>query len=205
MFDQFTQLVSDASSWAYAVIFLVALLDVIVPIVPSETVVITAGVVASTGDLSLGLVILAAALGAFGGDNSGYWLARRYGERIVDRFFKSEASQKRIDWAQRQLTERGGELIGVGRFIPGGRTAVVASAGMLAFPWRRFIVFDAAAAIGWALYASLLGYFGGKSFEDAPWKGLLVAMGIALAVAGTIEVVRFLLRRRTAGRSFTSR
>jgi membrane protein DedA with SNARE-associated domain len=205
VFDQFTQLVSDASSWAYAVIFLVALLDVIVPIVPSETVVITAGVVASTGDLSLGLVILAAALGAFGGDNSGYWLARRYGERIVDRFFKSEASQKRIDWAQRQLTERGGELIGVGRFIPGGRTAVVASAGMLAFPWRRFIVFDAAAAIGWALYASLLGYFGGKSFEDAPWKGLLVAMGIALAVACTIEVVRFLLRRRAAGRSFTSR
>jgi membrane protein DedA with SNARE-associated domain len=71
---------------------------------------------------------------------------------------------------------------------------------MLAFPWRRFVVFDAAAAIGWALYASLLGYFGGKSFEDAPWKGLLVAVGIALAVAGTIEAVRFLQRRRAAAR-----
>jgi membrane-associated protein len=75
---------------------------------------------------------------------------------------------------------------------------VTLSAGTLGYPWRRFVLFDAAAALGWALYAALLGYFGGHAFEAAPWKGLLLALGIAFSVAGAIEVVRWYLKRRGA-------
>jgi membrane protein DedA with SNARE-associated domain len=196
MFGHFTQLVSDASGWAYAIVFLLAVLDAGIPLVPSETAVITAGVVAGAGGLSLPAVILAAAAGAFVGDNTVYWIGRRYGSRVVDRFFSGATSRRRIDWAQQQLSERGGELIAVGRFIPGGRTAVALSAGLVAYPWRRYALFDAAAAVGWALYASFLGYFGGHAFEDAPWKGLLLALGIAFAVAGGVELTRWALKRR---------
>ncbi len=175
-----------------------AYLDVLVPVVPSETVVITAGVVASAGDLSLGMVVAVAACGAFLGDNTAYFIGHRFGARINDRFFNGEKARRRIEWAQRQVNERGGELILIGRFIPGGRTAVTLSAGTLGYPWRRFVLFDAAAALGWALYAALLGYFGGHAFEEAPWKGLILALGIAFSVAGAIEVVRWYLRRRRA-------
>jgi membrane-associated protein len=167
-----------------------------VPVVPSETSVITAGVVASTGDLDLPLIVVTAASGAFLGDNTAYLVGRRFGTRINERFFSSEKARKRTEWAQRQVSERGGELIAIARFIPGGRTVVTLSAGTLGYPWRRFVLFDAVAALGWALYASLLGYFGGHAFEAAPWKGLLLALGIAFAVAGVIEVVRWYLRRR---------
>jgi membrane-associated protein len=196
MFDNFTQLVSDASGWAYAIVFLLAFLDAIVPVVPSETSVITAGVVASAGDLSVPLVVLAAAAGAFGGDNFAYFLGRRWGTRLEARFFGGDRARKRIAWAEDQLEERGGQLIAVARFIPGGRTVVTLSAGTLGFPWRRFILFDAAAALGWALYATLLGYFGGRTFENAAWKGLLLALGIAFAAAAVSEVVRWWLKRR---------
>jgi membrane-associated protein len=196
LFDQFTQLVSDASGWAYAIIFVLALLDALVPVVPSESSVITAGVVASTGDLSVPIVVLAAAAGAFAGDNTAYLLGRRYGTRIEARFFRGERGQKQVQWAERQLSERGGELIVIGRFIPAGRTAVTLSAGTLGYPWRRFVLFDAVAAFVWALYATLLGYFGGRAFERAPWKGLLLALAIAFAVAGGIELTRWLLKRR---------
>jgi membrane-associated protein len=204
MSGQFTHLVSDASGWAYGIVFLVALLDALIPLVPSETTVITAGVVAAAGDLSLPLIIPAAAVGAFVGDNSAYLIGRRFGSRATDRFFSGDKARNRIEWAQRQVSERGGELIAVGRFIPGGRTAVAVSAGTLRFPWPRFALFDAAAALGWALYASLLGYFGGRAFEKAPWKGLLLALGIAFAVVGGIELARWLLKRRrvaAAGRN----
>jgi membrane protein DedA with SNARE-associated domain len=196
MFGQFTHLVSDASGWAYGIIFVLAFLDVLVPVVPSETSVITAGVVAATGALNLPLLIAAAAAGAFLGDNAAYLIGRRFGTRATERFFRGGKARKTLDWADRQLAERGGELIAVSRFIPGGRTAITLSAGTVNFPWPRFALFDAAAALIWALYASLLGYFGGRVFENQAWKGLLVALGIAFLVAGTIEAVRWLLKRR---------
>lgn len=196
MFGQFTHLVAEASLWAYVVILLFAAFDAILPIVPSETAVITAGVVASSGDLFLPLVVAVAAGGAFAGDNIGYLLGRRYGTRINERFFGGEKAKRRVAWAEHQLTERGGELIAAGRFIPGGRTAVTLSAGTLAYPWPRFATFDAIAAAVWALYGSLLGFFGGRAFENSPLTGLLMAFGIALAVTVTIEVVRWFVKRR---------
>ena len=196
MSDTFTQAVADASGWAYAVLFLVAYLDALIPIVPSETAVITAGVVAAAGDLSLALIVPAAALGAFLGDNTAYLIGRRFGERVTRRFFSGEKGRGRIKWAERQLSERGGELIVVARFIPGGRTAVTLSAGTLEYPWLRFVLFDAVAAIVWASYAALLGYFGGHAFEESPWKGLALALAIAFAIGGAVELVRWLRRRR---------
>jgi membrane protein DedA with SNARE-associated domain len=196
VFDQFTHLVAEASLWAYVVILLFAAFDSVVPIVPSETAVITAGVVAAAGDLFLPIVIAVAAGGAFIGDNVAYLLGRRYGTRIKDRFFSGEKAKRRVAWAEHQLTERGAELIAAGRFIPGGRTAVTLSAGTLAYPWRRFVVFDAIAASIWALYGALLGFFGGRAFEHRPLVGLLLALGIALAVTAVIEVVRWFLKRR---------
>jgi membrane protein DedA with SNARE-associated domain len=201
MFNHFTHLVADASGWAYGIVFVLAFLDALVPVVPSETSVITAGVVASAGDLQLWLIIPAAAAGAFLGDNAAYLIGRRYGARVNERFFSSGKAKKRIEWAQRQVTERGGELIAIGRFVPGGRTAITLSAGTLGYPWRRFVLFDAAAAIGWALYATLLGYFGGRAFEHEAWKGLVLALGIAFAAVGLIELGRWWFKRRRTQRA----
>jgi membrane protein DedA with SNARE-associated domain len=67
LFSHFTNLVSDASGWAYGIVFLLAFLEAIFPLVPSETAVITAGVAAAgDGNLSLTSIILAAAAGACG-------------------------------------------------------------------------------------------------------------------------------------------
>ena len=189
MFHQFTDLVAHASGWAYAILFVLAFLDALIPIVPSETSVITAGVVAAAGDLSLPLVIVFAAAGAFAGDNTAYWIGHRYGTRVEKRFFDGEKARERVAWAHGQIQERGGELIVIARFIPAGRTVVTLSCGTLGYPWRRFVLFDAIAASTWALYASLLGYVGGHTFESQPWKGLLLAFGIAFAVTGGIELV----------------
>jgi membrane protein DedA with SNARE-associated domain len=63
-------------------------------------------------------------------------------------------------------------------------------------PWRRFIVYDVAAGLIWATYGALLGYFGGKTFEDHPVWGLLLALGIAMTAGFVIESIRHLRQRR---------
>ena len=198
MFESLTDYVSG-SPWTYAVLFGVAALDVIFPLVPSETSVILAGVIASTGDLLLFAVILVAAGGAVLGDNTAYWIGRLAGERLVNRYFGGER-RKRVDWAEKQIAERGGYFIVVGRFIPGGRTAVTLACGFLEMRWRRFISFDVAAGLMWASYAALLGYFGGKAFEEHPWKGFIVAFVVALAITGAIEAFRWLRKRGVLAR-----
>jgi membrane protein DedA with SNARE-associated domain len=134
------------------------------------------------------------------GDNAAYLIGRRFGGAATSRFFRGEKARQRLSWAQRQLSQRGGQLILVGRFIPGGRTVVTLSAGTLRFRWRRFLALDAVAALVWALYAALLGYFGGRAFENAAWKGLLLALGTGFAIAGLVEAVRWVLRRWPARR-----
>jgi membrane-associated protein len=196
VFNQFTAHVANSSGWAYAAIFLLALLDAILPVVPSETAVITAGVVAASGHLSVPLIVVSAMAGAMAGDNLAYLIGWRFGEPVTRRFFSSEKSRQRLAWAQRQLNQRGGQLILVARFIPGGRTVVTLSAGLLRYPWQRFFAFDTVAALIWALYATALGYFGGRAFENAAWKGLLLALGTGFAVGGIVEAIRWLLRRR---------
>lgn len=198
MFESLTDYVSG-SPWTYLFLFGVAGLDVLFPLVPSETSVILAGVLASTGDLRVVLVILFAAGGAILGDNAAYWIGRKVGHRIVERFFKGER-KKQIDWAHRQVQQRGGYLIIVGRFIPAGRTAVTLSCGMLEMPWRRFIAFDVAAGLVWATYATMLGYVGGRTFEEKPLYGFLLAFAVALAVTGLVEAIRWLKKRRVLAR-----
>ena len=195
VFDQFEQWVS--SDWAYAAIFAVAAIDAFFPLVPSETVVITAGVLAGAGDLSLPLVILCASSGAIVGDNISYGLGTWLGEHTVKRVFKGEKSHRAFEWAERQLAQRGTYLIIVARFIPGGRTATTFSAGYIpSFPYRRFLPADIAAGFIWGTYASCLGYFGGKSFEQQPWKGLILAFVVATGIAATVEFVRHRRERR---------
>jgi membrane protein DedA with SNARE-associated domain len=189
VFDQFEEWVS--SDWSYLAIFGVAMLDAFFPVVPSETVVITAGVLAGAGDLSLPLVILCASAGAIVGDNVSYGLGHLLGEHTVKRVFKGEKAHAGFAWAERQLTERGTYLIIVARFIPGGRTATTFSAGYVqTFPYRTFIAADVVAGLIWGSYAACLGYFGGKTFEEQPWKGLILAFVVAIALAAAVELIR---------------
>jgi membrane protein DedA with SNARE-associated domain len=195
-FNQIAEWVSG-SSWSYFVIFIVAVIDAFFPLVPSETVLVIGGSFAASGDLNLLFVILAGSAGAILGDNISYGIGALVGERTVKRWFRSEKAHKRLEWAERTLDERGAYIIIVARFIPGGRTAVTFSAGYIpTFPWRRFIVYDIVAGVIWATYAALLGYFGGKTFENHPFYGVLVALGIALALGLVVEVVRHARARR---------
>ncbi|MEV4461077.1 DedA family protein [Microbispora sp. NPDC004025] len=177
-----------SSPWLYVALFALALLDGFFPVVPAETSVITAAVFAASGETNLALVILVAALGAFAGDHISYLIGNRSGGRLREK--------KAFVWARNALAERGGLVLVVARYIPGGRTATTLTMGAVRHPLRSFTLFDAIAAGSWGVYSGLIGFFGGMAFENDPIKGLLLGLGIALSIAMVVELVRWLRKRR---------
>jgi membrane-associated protein len=176
---------------AYLIAFAVPALDAVFPVLPGETVVIALGVAtAGSADPRIALLIACAAGGAFVGDNLCYFLGPRFGPATTRRFFATPKGMKAHAWAERSLERFGPQLIVVCRFIPGGRTAVTLTCGLIGYPRGRFAAATAVAAVIWALYAFFIGRIGGQAFENNPWAGLLIAFGASIAISALIEVVR---------------
>lgn len=200
VFESFVE-VATASSWVYALIVGIAALDAVFPVVPSEATVIAAAALAGAGDLVLGFVLLAGAAGAVIGDNVAYLIGRAGQGPVVGRLLRSPAWRSRIAWAEEKLRGRSGTIILVSRFVPGGRTAAMLSAGLVGLRWRRFAAFDVLAGILWASYASVIGWVGGKAFAEQPLHGLLLAFAVAAGLALLLEQARRWRARRVAGAS----
>jgi membrane-associated protein len=184
------------SVWTYPLLFGICVGDAVFPAFPSETAMIVCGIQAARGNLSLTAVIAVGATGAFVGDNTTYALGRWVGQPVVDRFFKGERARERLEWAKTFLSERGSYVLVVARFVPGGRTATTFTAGLVHMRWlMRFVPFILIAAVLWATYGALLGYLGGRLFENHPLYALLVAFGIAATVAASVEGARWLRKR----------
>jgi membrane protein DedA with SNARE-associated domain len=199
MIDLSTLDVSSPASYLVAV--LVPALDAIVPVLPSETAVIALGVAtAGSEDPRIAVLVLLAALGAFIGDNVNYLLGRRFGPAVQRRFFSSERGAARLAWAEKALDRFGARIIIGCRFIPGGRTVVTLTCGLVRYERRSYVVATAVAAVIWASYAFFIGRLGGQAFETKPWIGLLLAFGAAVAISVVIEVLRRTRPWRVFGR-----
>ena len=96
------------SALSYAIAVVLPALDAIVPLVPSETVIIALGVAtAGSTDPRLGLLVACAAAGAFLGDNLSYFLGRRFGPHVERRFFATGKGARQRAWAERSLDRFG--------------------------------------------------------------------------------------------------
>lgn len=202
MFDSLVNVISGAW-WSYPLIAFLATFDVIAPVLPSETAVVAGGIIAARGGLLLPLVLIVAAVGAFLGDNLAYWIGRK-GQRVARRWLlRGDKGQQLIDWAARLLDQYGGSVLIVGRFIPGGRTAIAVGAGIVNYPWRRFVIYDAVGAVTWATVNSVIGYVGGKAFERQTWLAFVVSFAAALLVGAVVELIRRVAGRRHTGQGGT--
>ena len=197
------------SPLSYLIAVLLPAFDAIIPVLPSETAIITLGVAtAGSTDPRIAVLVLLAALGAFLGDNLTYQIGRWLGPAIERRLLAGEKGAHRKAWATSALERYGWRIIIACRFVPGGRTAVTLTCGLIGYRRRTFVAATAVAGVIWACYAFFIGRLGGQAFESRPWVGLLLALGIALAVSALIELARRLhlwrrlmtLYHRLAGR-----
>lgn len=190
-----------ANWWFIAVVVAISLIDAVIPVVPSETALILAGVAVSTDSAPYPLwaVIVAGAVGAFLGDNLAYLLGRRFAGAFERRAASHPTFATRLKWAESQIIRRGGPLLITARFIPGGRTVLTIASGITRQRHVRFAAWVLAAAVIWATFSAGLAYLVGRPFKDNHAAAFWVAFGTALTINLVIELIRH--RRNRARRA----
>jgi membrane-associated protein len=162
--------------WVLLAVFALCMIDGFFPPLPSESVVISIAALAVHGDaVPLWAVIATAAAGAAAGDLIAFSLGRHIPLHQL-RPFRTGRGQRLLSWAERQLRVRGGVFILSARYVPVGRVAVNLTAGAVGFPLRRFLAYDAIAAVMWASFSAFIGVAAGALFHGNPL--LSIAAGI---------------------------
>jgi membrane-associated protein len=190
-----------ASPWLYAVLFAVVAADSVFPVFPGETVVITAGAYAvAQADPSVWILLPVTVAAAVTGDVAAHHVGRGAGP-IARRLRRSRMGDTLFTWAENGLNTRGGAIVVTARFIPGGRTATSITSGMIRYPRPRFLAFCLLAATAWALYNIGIGMAGGYLFREQPLLGVVIGVGLALAISTLVERLRAAREHRAARRT----
>ncbi|MER6995668.1 VTT domain-containing protein [Streptomyces sp. NPDC000410] len=195
---------STQQAVGYPSLFLLVALGALVPVVPTGAVVSSAAVVAlhQTVPMSLLFVFLVAALAAFLGDVSLYWLGQRgvgskNGSKWLERL-RERAAPDRLARAQRALDEHGSAVLVLSRLIPAGRTPVMLACLLARMPLARFARADAPACLAWAATYQLIGILGGSLFDE-PWEGVVAAVALTVVISGLPMLWRRVRRRGSSG------
>ena len=182
------------STYGYAAVFALILLESAGIPLPGETILVGAAVFASAGKgLDIRLVILTAACAAILGDNVGFWIGRTYGERLLVRFGPRVGLDARKQKLGRYLFGRfGGALVFFGRFAALLRTFAALLAGINGLrPWV-FLLYNAAGGIVWATLFGVGGYMLGEGLRRI--TGPVGWAALALSAAGAFLAWRFYKR-----------
>lgn len=163
--------------------------------VEGETVVLIAGIIASEGsyNINVELIALFAFAGSFAGDQLYYYIGRRYGTPLLNRWPTLGA---KIDWAFQLVKTHPTLFILSFRFIYGVRNIAPFVIGIAGISRLRYLVLNAIAAAIWAHSFAWGGYFLGRVLEewlgDHKWK----ILGVFVAVIAAVALYGYLSQKR---------
>ncbi|MGD9526342.1 DedA family protein [Pseudonocardia sp.] len=186
------------SSWLLPVLALMIAVDGPVPMLPSETVLLTALALAlADRDVwMLGGLFLVSVLGSVGGDLAVFGLGRT-SRRIVR---ATDGGTRTTRWIRRNVLHRPGVTIVGARFVPAGRLVSTAAAGRFCLPARTFVPWSLASSSAWALYMALVAALINPIADGRPVSALLAGIAAGVLTAALFAVVSFVQDRRSAGR-----
>ncbi|MBI3826345.1 MAG: DedA family protein [Candidatus Rokubacteria bacterium] len=194
--DQLVDLAWRLEGWSYLLLFLGATLEssaFLGFVVPGETLVIVAGVMASTGMLNPVAATSVAAIGGIIGDSIGYEMGRRLGRPWLEGHGGRFGIRRRVLARVDELFARhGGLAVFLGRFVGLLRALAPFVAGASRMRYPRFLAYNVAGGILWAIVMVGLGYSLGASWQVAErWIGRL---GLVLGVV-VVAALAYALRR----------
>lgn len=136
-------------------------------ILPGETAMVVAGILAARGNISLAVILAVAAVSAVSGDQVGYLIGRHLGTRLREGLLSRRIGDHRWDRAEAAVRRHGGWSVLGARWVAVLRALVPTVAGALRMPYRTFLAANAIGGVSWSVVAVMIGYWGGGSVSSA--------------------------------------
>src|SRR6202521_2564508 len=133
---------------------------------PGDSLLVTAGVFAATGNLNLAKLLLLVPLCAIVGDQIGYWIGRKAGQALYRREDSFVFRKRHLERAREFYEKYGGKTVILARFVPIVRTFCPPVAGAAMMPYARYVSYDVAGGILWGGRMVLGGYFLGRQDKN---------------------------------------
>ncbi|HVA93888.1 MAG TPA: VTT domain-containing protein [Candidatus Dormibacteraeota bacterium] len=133
---------------------------------PGDSLLITAGIFAASGQLHLAELLLVVPLCAIVGDQVGYWIGRKAGQALYRRKDSLLFRRRHLDRAHHFYEKYGGKTVILARFVPIVRTFCPPVAGAALMPYGRYLIFDIAGGILWVGSTLLGGFFLGRKIPN---------------------------------------
>ena len=133
---------------------------------PGDSLLVTAGLFASTGDLNIVLLNLLLIPAAILGNSAGYWIGHKSGPRL---FKKEQSLLFRKDYlikTKNFYDKHGGTTIIITRFMPFFRTFAPIVAGIGEMKYSKFLYYNIFSAILWIGSMTLIGFYMGRTIPD---------------------------------------
>lgn len=165
---------------------------------PGDSLLFTAGFLASQGFFNIWILIPLLIVGAIGGDNAGYWTGGKLGGWLMKQKESFFFQKKNLVKAQKFFEKHGGKALVLARFIPAVRTFVPIAAGIAKMNYRTFLFFNIAGGIFWALGMTAAGYFLGSLIPDVDKYLLPIIAGIVL-LSVTPGIIHLIKDRKNGG------
>ena len=151
---------------------------------PGDTLLLSAGIFAAAGKLSLVTLIPTIAIAAIAGDNVGYHIGKRYGRRLFRKPDGVVFRQEYVQRAERFYEKFGSKAMLIAHFVPVVRTFAPAVAGVARMNYRQFFIFDAIGDTAWAVIVTLIGYWFGTKIPHIDHYILLAVGGVMVFTLG---------------------
>jgi membrane-associated protein len=166
---------------------------------PGDSLLFTAGFVASQGFLNITLLILGAFICAVLGDNVGYVTGHKFGRRLFRREDSWMFHKKHLVSAQTFYDKHGKKAIVLARFMPIVRTFAPIVAGIGAMKYSTFVAYNVIGGLIWTAGVTLLGYYLGQVIPDVD-KYLLPIILVIVVVSIAPSILHLYQDRKTSRR-----
>ncbi len=148
---------------------------------PGDSLLFTAGFLASQGYLNILVLISISFIGAVTGDGVGYWLGRKFGPKVFTRKDSIFFSQDHVERAHIFYKKYGGRAIIFARFIPVGRTLAPIIAGVGGMHYPTFLFYNVIGGAFWAVGLPLVGFYLGSVIPNVDRYMIPIVAGIVVA------------------------